>query len=635
VDEGHRSHGGLMHERLRKALPRAACLAFTGTPLLKDEKTTHRFGAIVHAYPLRRAVDDGTVAPLLYEERVPELVIDDEDKVNHWFDRLAADLTPERSTELRRQLASTRSILGAAQRIELIAWDIAQHFHRTIRPLGQGFKGQVATASQLDAIRYHRCLNATGLVSSAVIMSAPGHREGDAGVDAGQLPELRAWWDANVGRHADAYEARVLRAFAGDGAPDLLIVVDRLLTGFDEPRNAVLYIDKPLKEHTLIQAVARVNRLHEAKRHGLLVDYRGILKALDTAVRDYRDLETRTQGGYDVADIDGLYQSVHTEYQRLPGLHAALCSLLGDARERGDIEPCRQILMPRFIDDERGQPFDTRQRLRDDFQAALTRFEQCLQIVSSSCAALDSVSGRDIALWQDELRFFMALRQVARRDAQQSHPPVPHEARYRPLLDEHVVGLAVREPEAVYEVVLTDPPEGWNDDKARNEADLVRTRLKKTIEVDLGDDPYAQRVFTDLLKQAIADAQARFDHPIEQYALLRRFEERVTGRVVDGTPDALAQQPRARAFYGICRLVMGEEAFARTPPDAWVRQAQAIDTVVNQAMVEHSLNPRNSEAAIRQALLPGLFALMGLAKAREAVEYVVQVTRAGLDRQAR
>lgn len=628
VDEGHRSHGGLMHERLRKALPRAVCLAFTGTPLLKDEKTTHRFGAIVHAYPLQRAVSDGTVVPLLYEERVPELVIDDEDKVNRWFDRLAADLTPERSAEIRRQLASTRSVLGSAQRIELIACDIAQHFHRTIRPLGQGFKGQVATASQLDAIRYHRCLNATGLVSSAVVMSAPGHREGDADVDAGQLPELRAWWDTNVGRHADAYEARVLREFAGDGAPDLLIVVDRLLTGYDEPRNTVLYIDKPLKGHNLIQAVARVNRLNEGKRHGLLVDYRGVLKALDTAVRDYQNLEARTQGGYDIADIDGLYRAVDSEYQRLPGLHAALCALFGDTREHGDIEPCRQMLMPRFIDDEHGQAVDTRQRLRDDFQAALARFEQCLQIVSSSCAALDSVSGHDVAHWQDELRFFTALRRVARRDAQQGlAPTTPLERRYRPLLDEHVVGLAVREPEAVYEVVPTDPPEHWNDDKARNEADLVRTRLKKTIEVDLGEDPYAQRVFADLLKQAIADAQARFDRPIEQYALLRRFEERVAGRVVDGIPEVLAQRPRARAYHGICRLVLGEEAFARTPPDTWVRQALAIDTAVDQALVEHSLNPQNCDAAIRQALLPGLFALMGMEKAREAVERVVQAAR--------
>lgn len=635
VDEGHRSHGGLMHERLRKALPRAACLAFTGTPLLRDEKTTHRFGTIVHAYPLQRAVSDGTVAPLLYEERVPELAIDNEDKINRWFDRLAADLTPERSTALRRQLASTRSVLGATQRIELIAWDIAQHFHRTIRPLGLGFKGQVATASQLDAIRYHRCLNATGLVSSAVIMSAPGHREGDADVEAGQLPELRAWWDENVGRHADAYEARVLREFASDGAPDLLIVVDRLLTGFDEPRNAVLYIDKPLKEHTLIQAVARVNRLHEGKRHGLLVDYRGILKALDTAVRDYQNLEARTQGGYDIADIDGLYRAVDTEYQRLPGLHAALCSLLGDARERGDIESCRQILMPRFIDDECGRPFDTRQRLRDDFQAALAQFEQCLQIVSSSCAALDSASRQDIALWQDELRFFIAVRQAARRDAQQGLAPAPQERRYRPLLDEHVAGLAVREPEAVYEVVPMDPPERWNDDKARNEADLVRTRLKKAIEVDLGEDPYAQRMFSDLLKQTIADAQARFDRPIEQYLMLRRFEERVAGRVVDGIPEALAQRPHARAYHGICRLVMGDDAFARTPPDTWVQQALAIDAAVNQALVEHSLNPQNCDAAIRQALLPGLFALMGLEKAREAVERVVQVTRVGRDRGAR
>ncbi|HEX7634940.1 MAG TPA: HsdR family type I site-specific deoxyribonuclease, partial [Noviherbaspirillum sp.] len=293
VDEGHRSHGGETHERMRKSLPRAAYIAFTGTPLLKKEKTANKFGSIVHAYTMQRAVEDGTVSPLLYEERVPELTIN-EDAVNRWFDKITAGLSPAQGTDLKKKFANKRAIYGAANRIELIAWDIATHFNENIKKLELGLKGQIATGSKLDAIRYKTCLDDTGLVTSAIIISAPDSREGNTEVDESKLPEVQKWWNANVGNRQDDYERQMLEGFSGEDAPDLLIVVDRLLTGFDEPRNTVLYIDKPLKEHSLIQAIARVNRLHEAKRYGVLVDYRGILKELDTAVRAYQDLEART-----------------------------------------------------------------------------------------------------------------------------------------------------------------------------------------------------------------------------------------------------------------------------------------------------------------------------------------------------
>jgi type I restriction enzyme R subunit len=139
-------------------------------------------------------------------------------------------------------------------------------------------------------------------------MSAPDTREGHSEVDETQLPEIQQWWKDNVVGNVKAYEKKVIEDFATDGEPDLLIVVDKLLTGFDEPRNAVLYIDKPLKDHTIIQAVARVNRLHEAKDYGLLIDYRGVLKALDTAVADYNKLEEATQSEFDPQDLVGLYR---------------------------------------------------------------------------------------------------------------------------------------------------------------------------------------------------------------------------------------------------------------------------------------------------------------------------------------
>lgn len=642
VDEGHRSQGGETHERMKKALPKAAYIAFTGTPLLKDEKTSNKFGPIVHAYTMQRAVEDETVAPLLYEERVPELDINEE-AVNRWFDKITSNLSDAQRSDLKRKFAKKGAIYGAANRIELIAWDIATHFNENIKNLGFGLKGQVATDSKLDAIRYKKALDETGLVTSAVVISAPDTREGNSEVDEDTLPEVQKWWKqamATCGNDPEAYEKQVIGDFGTDGAPDLLIVVDKLLTGFDEPRNTVLYIDKPLKGHNLIQAMARVNRLHDAKRYGVLVDYRGILKELDTAIRAYQDLESRTQGGFDVQDLEGLYHQFSTEYKRLPGLHEQLWSFFKSVTNKLDREQYRQVLAPRFVKDSDGAEYDDRQKLRDDFYDALTAFGLCLQTALSSRSFFEdkSFSEELIARYKSDLRFFTELRQTARRDAMETVDYSAYEEQIRKLVDKQVIGTEVRDPEGVYlvhQLGQAEKPEDWSDEKTRNETDMIRTRLRKTIEQELAEDPYAQKVFGELLRQAIAEAEAMFDHPLKQYALFKSFEEQVASRATPGTPDELAANPHAKAYFGAIRLVLGEESFAALESQAverLVQQSLAIDTVVKDAVAENSLNPQNIEAAIRKGLLPLLFGSLGLDNAKQVVERVIQITRIGLSK---
>ena len=642
VDEGHRSHGGETHERMKKALPKAAYIAFTGTPLLKDEKTANKFGPIVHAYTMQRAVEDETVAPLLYEERVPELDIN-EDAVNRWFDKITVNLSDAQRTDLKRKFAKKGAIYGAANRIELIAWDIATHFNENIKKLDLGLKGQVATDSKLDAIRYKKALDDTSLVTSAVVISAPDTREGNSDVDEDTLPEVQKWWKQNMatyGHDPETYEKQIVSDFGTDGAPDLLIVVDKLLTGFDEPRNTVLYIDKPLKGHNLIQAVARVNRLHDAKRYGVLVDYRGILKELDTAIRAYQDLETRTQGGFDVSDLEGLYHQFSTEYKQLPALHDELWSFFKSVENKLDREQYRQLLTPKFVKGVDGEDYDERQKLRDDFYEALTAFGLCLQTALSSRSFFEDKSFSEslIARYKSDLRFFTELRQTARRDAMETVDYSAYEEQIRKLVDKQVIGTEVREPEGVYlvhQLGKAEDPKDWSDEKTRNETDMIRTRLRKTIEQELAEDPYAQKVFGELLKQAIAEAEAMFDHPLKQYALFQTFEQQLESRVTPGVPEVLADKPHAKAYFGAMRLVLGDEAFAALSSEAveiLVQQALAMDIVVRDAVAENSLNPQNIESAIRKGLLPLLFGTMGLDNAKLVVEQVIQITRVGLSK---
>jgi type I restriction enzyme R subunit len=313
VDEGHRSQGGENHERMRKALPNAAYVAFTGTPLLKDDKTAGKFGRIIHAYTMRDAVGDGAVTPLLYEERRPVLDIN-EAAIDNWFEKITLSLSDQQRSDLKAKYGKKGPVYGSGNRIDLIAWDIAVHFKSNFKDLDLGLKGQVATDSKLSAIRYKKALDATGLVTSAIVISPPDTREGHEEVDESELPEVLQWWKENVRGDPEAYERQVVEDFSTEGRPDLLIVVDKLLTGFDEPRNTVLYIDKPLKQHNLIQAIARVNRLHEQKKFGFLIDYRGILPELDSALTEYQDLADRTQGGFVFVVIVILNSNVSTEF---------------------------------------------------------------------------------------------------------------------------------------------------------------------------------------------------------------------------------------------------------------------------------------------------------------------------------
>lgn len=639
VDEGHRSHGGEGHERMRKALPNAAYVAFTGTPLLKKDKTANKFGPIVHAYTMQRAVEDGAVTPLLYEERKPELEVN-EKAIDNWFDKITLGLSEKQKSDLKQKWGKKGPVYGSANRIELIAWDIAVHFNENFKKLAHGLKGQIATDGKREAILYKKALDATGLVSSAVVISPPDTREGHEDVDESELPEVQQWWKDNVGHDAEDYERRVIEDFSRPGRPDLLIVVDKLLTGFDEPRNAVLYIDKPLKEHNLIQAIARVNRLHDQKEYGLLIDYRGILKELDTAIAQYQDLASRTQHGYDIDDIQGLYAQVSTEYKRLPSLHDRLWGMFSAVGNKQDLEQYRQILVPRYEDDADGNAYDTRQVVREDFYEVLTEFGLCLKTALSSRTFFEDASFTEnlIAIYKHDLAFFTALRWIARQDAQETVDYSAYEDQIRRLVDKHVIGTQIKEPEGVIivnELGNTTDPKEWPVEKTRNETDIIRSRLKKTIQQELVEDPYAQLVFSELLKKAIAEAEAMFDHPYKQYMLFKDFEEKVKRRDIESVPDTFGDNKHARAFYGTFRLVLGDEYFKTLGAGngrEFVDEAFAIDETVKSAVSEHSVNPHDIEADIRRSLLPRLFKLVGLDHAKDVIDRVIQITRVGLSR---
>ena len=638
IDEGHRSQGGENHIRMKQTLPNASFVAFTGTPLLKDDKTTNKFGPIVHAYTMQRAVEDQSVTPLLYEERVPDLDVNAR-AIDSWFDRITEGLSEEQRADLKRKFAKKGQVYGADDRIRLIALDIANHF---VKNIDEGLKGQLACDSKASAIKYKKYLDEAGLFESAVVMSPPDSREGNTVVDEACTPEVTQWWKDNIGNQDEqAYTKHLIERFDKDDSLKMLIVVDKLLTGFDEPKNTVLYIDKPLKEHNLIQAIARVNRLHPKKKFGLLIDYRGILSELDTTIQKYQDLASRTQGGYDINDIAGLYNQMSTEYKRLPQLYKQLWAIFDSVKNKNDIEQLRQVLVPK-IEERDGELVDVNLKVREDFYEALTTFASCLKVALQSATFFEdkSFSDQDRRHYKETVKQFSSLRQLVQQDAGEKIDYDEYAEQVKKLLDKHVVGVEVKEPGGVYEVGKMgqkQQPEDWSEDKTRNETDIIKTRVTRMIEQELRDDPYAQEAFSKLLREAIAEAEKLFNHPLKQYMLFREFEEQVQDRRLDDIPDVFSGNRHAQAYFGVFKKALPEAlaVVEQQVQEKWVNLAIEIDQIVENSVAENSINPQNIEADIRKKLLPRMFQECkavggGMDQAKKVVELIVQITRVGL-----
>jgi type I restriction enzyme R subunit len=640
VDEGHRSQNGENNIRMQQTLPNAAFVAFTGTPLLKDDKTENKFGKIIHSYTMQQAVEDKTVTPLLYEERIPELAVQDK-AIDAWFERSTKSLTDKQKADLKKKFSQKGQVYQTEDRIRLIAYDISEHFQNFKY---KGLKGQLACDSKASAIRYKKALDKLGRVTSVVAMSPPDTREGHEAVDQESKDIVQNWWKDNIGKMDEkAYTKAIIEDYSHVDGPDIMIVVDKLLTGFDEPKNTVLYIDKPLKEHNLIQAIARVNRLYQDKDFGYLIDYRGILKELDTTIEKYQDLAERTQGGFDIEDIQGLYSSMETEYKKLPTLHSDVWAIFDGVKNKQQPAALSQALSPK-IEDIDGQLTDTNLKKRQDFYAALTAFSNCMKVALQSASYFDDKSfDKTRDLYKRDLKAFVEIRQKVKELSEETVNYDAYAEDIRQLLDRHISGVEITESDGVYligEMGKTREPEKMSDDEARNQTDKITGRVTKMIQDDLADDPYAQAHFSKLLKQAIEDARAMFDSPVKQYLMFAELENDVAQRKVADIPDRFVDETgkrnrHAQAYYGLFAPVLGDTLNDKPHLDEDTRVALAfdIDNIVKDAVAEFSITPSEIENAIHNKTLPLLFHEVGLEDATLMVEEIIRITRTGLSKE--
>ena len=340
-------------ERLRRECDRCCrepCyLGFTGTPLTQEQKNNFaKFGGLIDpSYSVRQALDDGAIVPLLYEGRHVEMKQDGK-AVDLWFERYTADLSEKQKADLKRKYARAKTLNKSKRVVYMRAFDISEHYRANWK--GTGFKAQLVAPDKATAIHYHQCMKEIDAVSSEVVISPPDMREGFEDVDEGPDSEVRIFWDSMMKRFGSEtrYSENIIEQFKHAEEPEILIVVDKLLTGFDAPVNAVLYLCRTLREHSLLQAIARVNRLHQGKDFGYIVDYEGILGELNTALTMYDALE-----GFDEKDLEHTLVSVNEQIEKLPQKHSHLWDVFREVKNQADEEEYERLLS----DDARREAF--------------------------------------------------------------------------------------------------------------------------------------------------------------------------------------------------------------------------------------------------------------------------------------
>ncbi|MBC8496975.1 MAG: type I restriction endonuclease subunit R [Chloroflexi bacterium] len=571
VDESHRGQYGQIHAKMRQVFTRACYIGFTGTPLTKREKNTAlQFGSFIHKYAMRQAVEDGAVIPLLYEGRLVELQ-PNQAQLDRWFERHTAGLSDEQKADLKRQMSREDVVSDAERRIQEIAYNLSEHFTRHFKSKHTGFKAQLATSSKAMALRYKKFLDECGLLTSYVVISPPDTREGHEDTDSINIPEVQQFWSRMMERFGSeqAYNREILEDFHRAEGVDLLIVVDKLLVGFDEPRNTVLYIDKPLKDHAILQAIARVNRLFEGKEFGYIIDYRGILGELNEAIETYDAL-----ADFDTEDVAGTITDVSQEIEKLPQHHSDLWAVF-----RG-VDTDDNEAMERFL-----EPEDQRQVFYD----ALTTYARTLKVALSAVTFYETTPEKRIQTYKRDLKFFHNLRMSVKIRYAEAVDFRDYEHKIRKLLDDHIDAQGVRQLTAEVEIFDTEQfdelVESLSSPRARAEA--ILNHLKKTAIEKMETDPAYYREFSQMIEETLqAIAEGRLSE-LEALETAKSYIEQETSGYRQDVPQNLRALRDAPAYYGAAREILMED---RLPEDAFAEIAVKLEEIIEEHKIRDWTN---------------------------------------------
>ena len=536
IDEAHRTQGSDLADNLFEAFPNATRIAFTGTPLITEEhgnrRTVKRFGDYIDKYKLMDAVDDGATLQILYEGRTADTAIHDKHGLDTKFEDLFKERTEEEILAIKKKYGATGDLLEAEKRIGAIARDLVGHYLDNIFP--DGFKAQVVCHSKLAAVRYQKALREAlreraekeriqarpdldkirriEFLKVATVISADPTNEPAEFIEARK--EARRW---------NAVE-NFCKPFDFDD-PDktltgiaFLVVCDMLLTGFDAPIEQVMYIDKRLREHNLLQAIARVNRVSRNKNRGFIVDYIGLANHLGQALSIYSE-----------EDQDDLFDGLKNVESELPIL---------EERYHRLIQHFLALGVPRieaFVQGRLGSPQEDvavvhaavgalrEIKARADFEVYLKKFLQSLNLI------LPGAAGHPFR--GPARRFGYLLRMAKERYKDDSLDLADAGEKVKALINEHLVELGINPKIPPVELLSPDfmahvQKHASGDLEAK--ASEMEHAIRKHCTVHFDEDPAFYATMSEKLEKLIEEHQNNWAALAEGYEHLRK--EALAGR---------------------------------------------------------------------------------------------------------
>ena len=544
VDESHRSNYGSLATKMRTVFPNACYIGFTGTPLLKNEKNTlHKFGKLIHKYTIKDGVEDKAIVPLIYEGRFVDQKVDEEN-IDLWFKMVTKKLNKSQIAELKAKWSSIQKLTSSDSRIRRVAIDIYQHFMDGYKE--SGFKAMLACNFKRDAVRYKQIFDTLCDIRTEVVISAPDMREGHDDVDESSDDLVVSFWNKMMKQYDDAndYEDTLKSQFY-DGEIDILIVCSKLLTGYDAPRTQVLYIDKELKDHGLLQAIARTNRLYEGKDFGLIVDYRGLISKLDAAMEVYSGAGLEN---YDSADIKGVVVDVMACVARLRETYSQLWDIFAPVKNRKDTEEIEIFLA------------DT--EVRAKFYDALCAFGRAFTMVMNSVKAFAAFERKEIEMFRDTFVFFSKIRRSVKIRYADALDNSEYEPQMRNLLDTY---MSVKDVQQIYEPI--DIMNIGDFDKVvdklpsdRSKADAIVSHLTKRIKLNRDEDPAFYDSFSKRINAVLEEFKNRIlsekEYLKQMFEVLGDFRR---GDTKQKFPEKIAGDLDAQAFYGVTMPVLSDK----------------------------------------------------------------------------
>lgn len=537
IDEAHRTQHGVFNVNMEKVLPNACFIVFTGTPLMRAQKNTAaKFGGMIDTYTITEAVEDGAIVPILYEGRLAVQTVN-QPAVDKGFERVAEGLSEYVRAELKKKMSNAGLISKTDQNIFEIAFDISSHFSSNWGEdksgTHSGFRGMVVTPDKLTAVKYKKAFDLINKVKTEVVMSSPDNRENNEDVHSSEADEVVKYYGLLRTKYGNDIDKSIIAQYEFGENIELLIVIDKLLTGFDVPQTVVMYLCRKLKEHTLLQAIARVNRIYPGKDFGYVIDYAGVMEELQEAMQTY----SGSDDGFDPAEIAGSLTSINEEIKKLPAAYDDLITLFKTIKNRLDLNEYIALLAD--------------EALREEFYKKFSAYARFCKIALSSIDFHNATPDHLMKKYKDALHKFANIRVSANQVYQDKVSFSQYEKQLQKLLDQHVVTdevirlvqpLNILDNEAFDEELekLTGP---------RAKAEKIAAATAKYISVNMDADPVLYKKLSELIIQTIADMRAQRLSEIDALEKLKNIKNEAVGKGIPTVPEELQDKPRKVAVY--------------------------------------------------------------------------------------